>query len=116
MDSMKPTNKIRSLVGGVIRVISFNTDSLCYFMFSLSMTMNANVLALVYPLAAFGYGNLVYPLPKRMFWNLAMIYTILMLLVKVSNVSCTLCLSTSNLCSSFFASLCFAYARMALST
>jgi hypothetical protein len=40
------------------------------------------VVSLVYPLAAFGYGNLVYPLPKRKFWNMCMIYTILLLLLK----------------------------------
>ncbi len=82
LEARVPDNKLRSFIGGIVRVLSFNTDSLCYLMFALSMTINANVLSLFYPLAAFGYGNLVYPLPKRLFWNICMVYTILMVLVK----------------------------------
>ncbi len=88
LEARVPDNKLRSFIGGIVRVLSFNTDSLCYLMFALSMTINANVLSLFYPLAAFGYGNLVYPLPKRLFWNICMVYTILMVLVKcVCNTS-----------------------------
>ena len=71
-----PKQPLRALAQGLLRVASFNTDKLCYFCFVLDATLNANIFGIMYPIVAFLYANVMYPLPKRKFWNLCMMFAV----------------------------------------
>ena len=55
---------------------------IAYFLMIAAMFENAGLLALIYPLAVFGYALMEETRPKKAFWDFMLKYTIAILMLK----------------------------------
>ena len=55
---------------------------ICYFFMILDHMVNASLISLVYPLSIFCFALLEYPRPKKTYWLLCIIYTMVIMFIK----------------------------------
>ena len=59
-----------------------NFNGVCYFFMILDHMLSGSILTLVYPLSIFCYALLEYPRPKKIYWNLVLFYTLILMCAK----------------------------------
>ena len=62
--------------------LTTNWDKVCAIMFIVNHLCNANLLSLIYPISLFLYAALENPYPSSKYWNIMLIYTIMLILIK----------------------------------
>ena len=65
-----------------VEILSTYSQYLCYFFMLLSMMINAGLVSIIYPLSVFGFAMMEETSPKRTFWNIILVYTLALVLVK----------------------------------
>ena len=59
-----------------------NFNWVCYFVMILDHMLSGSYLTLIYPLSIFCYALLEYPRPKKIYWNLVLFYTLILMCAK----------------------------------
>lgn len=75
-------NLIVRYLGLLLEIITSYSEMVCYFFMITSMMKNAGLISLVYPFAVFGYALMQEMKPKKEFWNLILLYTQFLILLK----------------------------------
>nr|CAB3264855.1 piezo-type mechanosensitive ion channel component 2-like [Phallusia mammillata] len=63
-------------------LIISHTDLVCYFLFVLSLMLNASMLSLVLPLAVFLWACFCIPRPTKTFWTFVLVYLQVIIVIK----------------------------------
>jgi hypothetical protein len=75
-----------SIISSIFKdILSFISDKfhwLCYFIMILDHIMSYSLISLFYPISIFCFAIMEYPRPKKSYWSLCFIYTIISLLLK----------------------------------
>lgn len=75
-------NMIVSIIGATFEVILSNMQYVAYVAMIFSMIFNSGLVALVYPLAVFGYALIEEHRPNPKFWHFMLRYTLCILFLK----------------------------------
>ena len=70
---------IKSIVLDILSSFSNNFHWLCYFVMILDHMMTSTLLTMFYPLSIFCYALLEYPRPKKIYWTICLLYTVILL-------------------------------------
>ena len=73
---------IKSILLNIPKLISIHFDYFCYFIMIVEHMINSSFLTMFYPLSIFCYALLENPHPKKIYWQVCIIYTIFVLCVK----------------------------------
>ena len=73
---------IKSILNDILSFFSNNFKWGCYFIMVLNHIMSSSLLSLFYPISIFCYAIMEYPRPKKIYWSICFIYTIICLVLK----------------------------------
>ena len=73
---------IKSIFKDILSFILNNFHWLCYLIMILNHIMSYSLISLFYPISIFCYAIMEYPRPKKFYWSLCFIYTIVCLIIK----------------------------------
>ena len=73
---------ITSILKDFFSLLSNNFHWLCYFIMILNHIMSNSIISLFYPISIFCYAIMEYPRPRKKYWHICFIYTIIFLVIK----------------------------------
>ena len=73
---------IQSIFRDLVSFLTNKFNWLCYFIMILNHIMNYSVISLFYPISIFCFAIMEYPRPRRSYWSICFIYTIIFLVIK----------------------------------
>ena len=79
---LKKSYLIQSILRDLISFLTNKFDWLCYFIMILNHIMNYSLISLFYPISIFCFAIMEYPKPRRIYWSICFIYTIISLVIK----------------------------------
>jgi outer membrane biosynthesis protein TonB len=79
---LKPGFIIMNILKDCNSFCSNNFHWVCYITMIINHIMSSSILSLFYPLSIFCYALLEYPRPKRGYWSLCFVYTVLLSMLK----------------------------------
>ena len=79
---LKTNYIIKCILTDIIAFCSNKFHWLCYIMMIIDHMCFPSLLSLFYPLSIFLYAILEYPRPKKIYWNICLLYTVLIITIK----------------------------------
>ena len=73
---------ILSILKDFFSLLSNNFHWLCYFIMILNHVMSNSIISLFYPISIFCFAIMEYPRPRKTYWHICFIYTIIFLVIK----------------------------------
>ena len=75
---------VKHIILDIQTILINNFHWICYFIMILNHILNASIISLFYPISIFCYALLEYPRPSKIYWNICLIYTYIVLIIKSS--------------------------------
>ena len=79
---LKKTYIIKCIFSELFSYFLNNFHWLCYLIMLINHIISASLLTLFYPLTIFCYALLEYPRPKKFYWRMILLYTVILLVIK----------------------------------
>ena len=73
---------IKSILSNIEQFLGNNFDYLTYFIMIVNHMYNCSILSILFPISVFCYALLENPRPKKLYWQICLYYTIIILLLK----------------------------------
>jgi hypothetical protein len=82
IEQLKKSAIISSIFKDILSFISDKFHWLCYFIMILDHIMSYSLISLFYPISIFCFAIMEYPRPKKSYWSICFIYTIVSIVLK----------------------------------
>ena len=73
---------IKNILLDILSFFTNNFNWICYFIMILDHIMSYSIISLFYPISIFCFAIMEYPRPKKIYWSICFVYTIIFLIIK----------------------------------